>query len=153
MPFSTLKKTMQKSLDLAAIASQKGEVPVGAIIVHNATQKILAQHHNLVETCCDPTAHAEMLAIKTACTKLHTKNLSNCTLFVTLEPCAMCAQALAWAKINKIVFGAYDSKNGGIDHGPRIYNKKACNHNPIIIGGILEKSCKKLLQDFFEQKR
>jgi len=153
MPFNTLQQLMQNAIEVAKTATDKNEVPVGAIVIHNDTKKILAQSHNLVETLKDPTAHAEILSIKQACKKLNSTNLSNCTLFVTLEPCAMCAQALAWAKINKIVYGAYDKKNGGIDHGFQVYNKPTCTHKPIIIGGILEKPCGKIIQDFFKRKR
>ncbi len=153
MPFTTLQQPMQKSIKLAQIAFDKDEVPVGAIIINNDTQEILAQTYNLVETLKDPTAHAELLAIRAACKKLDSTYLTNCSLFVTLEPCSMCAQALAWAKISKIIFGAYDTKSGGIDHGAQIYNQETCHHKPMVIGGILEKPCKELMQKFFKDKR
>jgi tRNA(adenine34) deaminase len=143
---------MQRAIALAQQATAADEVPVGAIIVA-ADGTMLAQAHNLVETRQDPTAHAEMLAIRDACNVIGSKSLAGATLFVTLEPCAMCAQAISNARISRLVFGAYDSKSGGVEHGARVFQQSTCHHAPEVIGGTLERECAALLQHFFQAKR
>lgn len=147
------KGAMRQAIQLAEIAGSNGEVPVGAVLVDTASGTIIAQCHNLVETGNDPTAHAEMLAIREACARLGTPRLNNCDLYVTLEPCPMCAQAIAFARIRRVYFGAYDPKGGGVENGPRIFSQATCHHAPEIIGGIEETVCSKLLKDFFSTKR
>lgn len=142
---------MQHALDQAYLAQQQDEVPVGAVIVHNHT--IIARAYNLVETTANPLAHAEILAIKQACAILKTSRLVNCDLYVTLEPCTMCAGAIAQAKLRRVCFGAFDPKGGAVDHGVRFFNQPTCFHHPEIYGGIREQECQHLLQAFFISKR
>ncbi len=131
------------------MAFQKDEVPVGAAIVKDET--LIAVAHNQMRQNTDATAHAEMLCLRQACRILETQHLTDCDLYVTLEPCPMCAGALANARIRNLYFGAYDSKGGGIDHGPRIFDYSL--HKPTVIGGINEQACAQMLSDFFKQKR
>ncbi len=142
---------MQHALDQAYLAQQQDEVPVGAVIVHNHT--IIARAYNLVKTTANPLAHAEILAIKQACAILKTSRLVNCDLYVTLEPCTMCAGAIAQAKLRRVCFGAFDPKGGAVDHGVRFFNQPTCFHHPEIYGGIREQECQHLLQAFFISKR
>ena len=142
---------MQEALAEAEKATLLGEVPVGAVLVHN--KGIIARAHNFVETRKDPTAHAEMLVIQEGARVLGAVRLVDCDLYVTLEPCAMCAQAIAHARIRRLYFGAYDPKGGGVDHGAKIFSHKTCHHSPEIYGGILESKCSSMLTDFFKKKR
>jgi tRNA(adenine34) deaminase len=144
--------TMLKLLAIAKVAAENGEVPIAAAIV-GPSGIAVATYHNEVEQRRDATAHAELLAIQMACKKLGRKTLEDYTLVVTLEPCAMCAQAAAHAKIGKIIFGAYDVKGGGVEHGARIFRQKTCHHKPEVIGGVMEAECGALLKDFFKAKR
>lgn len=128
-----------------------GEVPVGAVVVHNG--KIIASAHNLTESRNDPTAHAEMLAIRAACEVLASPRLPDCDLYVTLEPCAMCAQAIAFARIRRLYYGASDPKTGGVEQGARVFSHATCHHKPDVYSGMAESECKQLLQDFFQQRR
>ena len=137
---------MKKALEQAEMAFEKGEVPVGAVIVHN--NKIIAKAHNLTETLNDVTAHAEMQAFTAAAEFTGGKYLNECTLFVTLEPCVMCAGASYWAQIGKIVFGASDDKKGFLKIAKNILHPKT-----EIKKGVLEMECGKLLKDFFAKKR
>lgn len=143
---------MDELLALAASAAKAGEVPVAAAII-DAHGAVVSMRHNEVEARRDATAHAELLALQEACRVRGEKYLSDCTLIVTLEPCAMCAQAAAHAKIGKIIFGAYDSKSGGVEYGARIFSQATCHHRPEIIGGVDEAACAALLQQFFASKR
>ena len=143
---------MTRALALAKEAGEAGEVPVGAVLT-DAKGEVLAQTHNLVETDHDPTAHAELLAIREAARKLGLKRLEGAVLYVTLEPCPMCAQAIAFARLGRLVFGAYDPKAGGVDHGPRIFTQPGCNHVPEVIGGFQEEAAAALLKDFFAARR
>lgn len=140
---------MYQALQLARHAVYHDEVPVGAILVAN--EHIIAQTHNQCVADCNSLHHAEMLAIHQGITHLKTPYLNECTLYVTLEPCPMCAAALAQARIGKLVFGAYDPKSGGIEHGPKIFDHS--HYQPEIIGGILEQECSDLLINFFKEKR
>lgn len=142
---------MKQALELADKARQHNEVPVGAIIVYN--NEIIAGAHNLTETLKDPTAHAELLAIRAACQKLGQGRLVNCDLYVTLEPCAMCAGAISHARIHRVIYGAYDPKGGAVDHGPRFFNATTCLHQPEVISGVSETQCSDILKRFFLAKR
>ena len=142
---------MHIALDLARQAASKGEVPVGAIVVHN--NNIIASAHNLTETERDPTAHAEILAIRTACAALGDARLPDCDLYVTLEPCAMCAAAISFARIRRLYFAAFDTKGGAVENGTRFYTQATCHHAPEIYGGIAEAAAAQMLKDFFKDKR
>lgn len=143
---------MSLALELAREAYARTEVPVGAVIA-SATGEIIAGAHNRVEEWGDPTAHAELLAIRDACEKTGAKFLQNYDLYVTLEPCAMCAAALSFVRIRRIYFGAFDPKMGGVEHGARFFTQPTCHHKPEIIGGVNEQECAELLRKFFEGKR
>ncbi len=142
---------MQSSINQASKAASCGEVPVGAVIVKDG--KVIASSHNLVETERDPTAHAEILAIRAASKLLSSPRLTDCDLYVTLEPCAMCAQAISFARIRRLYFGAYDPKGGGVENGARVFAQPTCNHKPEVYGGIAEQECGELLKDFFKERR
>ena len=144
---------MAAALAAARRGAGRGEVPVGAVIVHGPTGEILARRHNLVESHADPTAHAEMLAIRAAAKSLGTARLTQCDLYVTLEPCPMCAQAIALARIRRLYFGAPDPKGGGVEHGPQIFDQPTCHHRPEVIGGLRETECGESLKDFFRKRR
>lgn len=144
---------MKQALSLARKGFEQGEVPVGAVIIDSKTDTLIASAHNLVETNYNPTAHAEILVIAQASEKLGTTKLIDCDLYVTLEPCPMCAQAIAFARIRRLYFGAYDTKGGGVVHGPCIFSSTSCHHQPEWYGGICEEESRQLLQDFFRQRR
>jgi len=144
---------MAAALTYARRGAARGEVPVGAVTVDGRTGEILARCHNLVVANNDPTAHAELLAIRAAAKRLGAARLPHCDLYVTLEPCPMCAQAIAFARIRRLYFGARDSKGGGVEHGPRIYEQPICNHSPEIISGLREIECGVLLKEFFRERR
>ena len=144
---------MERALEQARRAAEAGEVPVGAVVARLADGEILAEAHNRVEADKDPTAHAELLAIRVAARKLGEKQLGDCALVVTLEPCAMCAQAIAFARLGRLVFGAYDPKGGGVEHGARVFQQATCHHRPEIVGGVRERDCAALLKEFFAERR
>jgi tRNA(adenine34) deaminase len=144
---------MSLALAEAEAAAARGEVPVGAVLVDGATGAVLARSGNRVEELHDPTAHAEMLVIRAAAAAGQAKRLSGCDLYVTLEPCPMCAQAIAFARLRRLYFGAYDPKGGGVDHGPRIFEQPTCHHRPEVYGGIGETRAGELLKAFFQAKR
>lgn len=144
---------MELAIAEAERAAAEGDVPVGAVLVDGASGEVLARTHNQVEAAADPTAHAELLAIRAAATKLGVKRLTGADLYVTLEPCPMCAQAIAFARLRRLYFGAYDPKGGGVEHGPRIFEQPSCNHRPEVIGGLEERRCGALLRNFFQGKR
>ena len=137
---------MQRALDEARQAYREGEIPIGAIIV--CKDRILSRAHNLTETLCDVTAHAEMQAITAAANALGGKYLTDCTLYVTVEPCVMCAGAIGWAQIPRIVYGTADEKRGFHEYAPRAMHPKA-----EVVGGVLEDECRQLMQDFFQSRR
>ena len=151
MSKASLQHWMTLALHQAQIAFDAGEVPVGAIV--ECDGEIVSAAHNLVEALHDPSAHAELLAIKQATQRLGRKWLTDCRLFVTLEPCPMCAGAISHARLNTLVYGAYDPKSGGVDHGPLVLDHSQAHHKPEIISGILEEPCADLLKDFFSTKR
>ena len=143
---------MQMALDEAHIAAQAGEVPVGAVLV-GQDGNILAQTRNQMCALNDPTAHAEILAIRQACEKLGNERLFGCSLYVTLEPCPMCAGAIAEARIAKLFYGATDIKGGAVDNGVALFDQKSCHHAPEVIGGLRESDCAALLTEFFALRR
>jgi len=140
---------MQLALDAARTAAEYGEVPVGAGVVDSVSGRVLSVAANRVEQDRDPTAHAEILAIRAAARELRVPRLTDCDLYVTLEPCTMCAQAIAFARIRRLVFGAYDPKGGGVEHGARVFSQPTCHHAPEIVGGMEEGACAALLKEFF----
>ncbi len=142
---------MQEALAEARAGGAAGEVPIGAVLV--LEDSIIARAQNRVERDHDPTAHAELRAIRAAARSLGQKRLEAATLYVTLEPCAMCAQAIAFARLKRVVFGAYDPKGGGVDHGARIFELPTCHHRPEIVGGVQELAAARLLRDFFRERR
>ena len=144
---------MDLALAEAEAARDRGEVPVGAVVVDERTGAVLAQAGNETEATHDPTAHAEMLAIRAAAAARGTARLVDCDIYVTLEPCAMCAQAIAFARLRRLYFGAADPKGGGVEHGARIFQQPTCHHRPEVIGGIQESRAAALLREFFEARR
>ncbi|MDJ1257921.1 MAG: nucleoside deaminase [Candidatus Midichloria sp.] len=142
---------MQYAINEARKAFYTAEVPVGAVIV--CGKQIITKVHNLSISNIDITAHAEILALREASHKLQTRYLTECDLYVTLEPCAMCAYAISLARIRRLYFGAYDPKTGGVDHGPCIFAHSSTHHKPEYYGGIEERRCSELLKDFFINKR
>ncbi len=144
-------KFMQEAYKLACKAYSLGEVPVGSIVIWEG--EIIGAAHNQVETLKNPLAHAEILAIEQALNHMQNKSINNCELFVTLEPCPMCAHAISLSRIKKIYFGAINEKSGGIYHGAKVYNSSSCNHIPEVISGIMEIECSELLKNFFASLR
>lgn len=142
---------MAAALAEARQAAAEGEVPVGAVLVRDG--EILFRAHNRVEAENDPTAHAELLAIREACRIAGEPRLPDCDLYVTLEPCAMCAQAISMARIRRLYFAAYDPKGGAVEHGPRLFTQPTCHHAPEIYGGIGEREAADLLRGFFRDRR
>lgn len=140
------EKYMRLALDEARQALAQGEIPIGAVVV--CRDRVIARAHNLTETLTDPTAHAEMQAITIAACELGGKYLTECTLYVTVEPCTMCAGALGWAQVPRIVYGCRDEKRGFLTFAPHALHPKAQ-----VLGGILEDECRQLMQDFFRAKR
>ncbi|HET7211362.1 MAG TPA: nucleoside deaminase [Methyloceanibacter sp.] len=145
-------RPMELALQEAERARDRGEVPVGAVLV-SAGGEVLARAGNHTLALHDPTAHAELLAIRAACAKLGTQRLDGYDLYVTLEPCAMCAAAISFARIRRLYFGAPDPKGGAVEHGPRFFSQATCHHAPEIIGGIGETKAASLLKAFFAGKR
>lgn len=135
----------------AEAAAARGEVPVGAVIVKDG--EIVASAGNAPRQLNDPTAHAEILAIRSACEKLADERLSGCDLYVTLEPCTMCAAAISFARIRRLYFAASDPKGGAVENGARFFSQPTCHHVPEVYGGIRESEAASLLKDFFEDKR
>lgn len=144
---------MGRALELAREAAAVGEVPVGAVIVDAATGRVIAEARNRTEADNDPSAHAELLAIREACRKAGAPRLENADLYVTLEPCPMCATAISFARVRRLYFGAYDPKGGGVEHGPRIFEQPTCHHRPEVVGGIAETEAGDLLKAFFKERR
>ena len=143
---------MQIALDEAKAAASDGEVPVGAVLV-GADGVVLARARNAMRGRHDPTAHAEIAAIRAACEKLGNERLSDCDLYVTLEPCPMCAGAIAEARITRLYYGAADIKGGAVDNGVALFDQKSCHHAPEVVGGLRESDCAALLKDFFALRR
>lgn len=143
---------MARALAEAQAAEARGEVPIGAVIT-GPDGAILAAAGNLTRTTNDPTAHAEVLAIREACAKIGSERLLDCDLYVTLEPCPMCAGAISFARIRRLYYGAADPKGGGVEHGARVFIQPTCNHAPEVYAGIDEERAGALLKAFFEAKR
>lgn len=142
---------MRQSILQARMAAEKDEVPVGAVIVHG--RKIIARAHNQIETLKDPTAHAEMIAITQATNYLQSKWLQDCSLYVTIEPCSMCAGALVLARVSRICFGAKEPKTGACGSVINIANHKSLNHRIKVVDGILADECSAMVSEFFQKKR
>ena len=149
----TPQEYMQKALQQAFISSQQDEIPVGCLIVNSMTGEIIASTHNLSQHSEDATSHAEIIAIRQACKKLKQTRLWELDMYVTLEPCTMCAAAISFARIKNLYFGAYDEKGGAVANGVKFYEQKTCHHKPNVTGGILENECSQILKDFFKNKR
>jgi len=143
---------MARALAQARSAAERGEVPIGAVIV-GPDGEVLAEAGNRTEGDRDPTAHAELLAIRAAAARLGAPRLVECDLYVTLEPCPMCAQAISFARLRRLYYGAADPKGGGVEHGPRIFNQPTCHHRPEVYGGISEAASATLLRGFFAARR
>jgi tRNA(adenine34) deaminase len=142
---------MQQALDEARAVGARGEVPIGAVVVRG--DEILARAGNRTLADRDPTAHAEMLVIRAAATKLGGERLTGCDLYVTLEPCAMCAAAMSFARIRRLYFGAADPKGGAVESGSRFFAQPTCHHRPEVYGGIAESESVALLKNFFAARR
>lgn len=143
---------MDHALREARAAAQRGEVPIGAVVV-GPDGAVLAAAGNRTEADRDPTAHAEMLSIRAAAAKLGSARLVDCDLHVTLEPCPMCAQAISFARLRRVYYGASDPKGGGVEHGPRIFTQPTCHHRPEVYPGIAEQEAGELLRAFFNARR
>lgn len=144
---------MSEALRQAQIALEMDEVPIGAVIVDGSTNKIIAASHNKNISEIDATAHGEILALKEACRVKNSHRLENCDLYVTIEPCAMCAGAISLARIRRVYFGAEDKKSGGVENGAKVFESKNCHHRPEVYGSINEAECQKIMKDFFAKKR
>lgn len=142
---------MQMALNEARAAAERGEVPVGAVLVRGS--EVVARDGNRTRELNDPTAHAEMLVIRAGGGLLKSERLTNCDLYVTLEPCAMCAAALSFARIRRLYFGAPDPKGGAVEHGPRFFSQPTCHHAPEVYGGIAERQAAEVLRTFFQERR
>ncbi len=144
---------MEMAFAAAEAAGLEGEVPVGAVLVDPASGMVLAIAHNRTVALSDPTAHAEVLAIRAACAAAGSPRLPDVDLYVTLEPCALCAAAISAARLRRVYYGAYDPKGGGIDHGVRLFDHSSCLHRPEVYAGLQESRAAALLQAFFKQRR
>ena len=142
---------MDMALEEARAAGERGEVPVGCVVVRGGA--VIACAGNLTLTDCDPTAHAEIVAIRRAAAVLGSERLEDCDLYVTLEPCAMCAGAIAFARIRRLYYGAADPKGGAVDNGVKFFASPACHHRPEAYGGLAEGEASALLKDFFKERR
>jgi len=151
-PRGKAARPMDLALEEAEGAAARGEVPIGAVVV-SASGEVLGQAGNRTIELRDPTAHAELLAIRAACAKLGSERLTDCDLYVTLEPCAMCVGAISFARIRRLYFGAADPKGGAVDHGPRFFAQPTCHHAPEVIGGLSEARASALLKSFFAARR
>jgi len=143
---------MAHALSEAEAAAARGESPIGAVIV-GPDGAVLAADGNRVRELADPTAHAELLALRAAAARFGSQRLTGCDLYVTLEPCAMCAGAISLARIRRLYYGAPDPKGGGVDHGARVFGHPTCHHRPEVYGGIAEAECAALLRQFFRERR
>ena len=146
-----LPEPMARALELAQEAARAGEVPIGAVVVKDG--EVLGEAHNAPRELADPTAHAEILALRRAAAKLGNERLEGCELWVTLEPCAMCAGAVAHARIARLYYGAADPKGGAVEHGPRFYQSPTCHHQPEVYGGMSASIAGEMLRAFFQARR
>lgn len=150
-PVQSADDPLSLAFDAARRAAREGEVPVGAVVVRDGA--ILGVGRNRPRALRDPTAHAEILAIREACARIGDERLIGCDLYVTLEPCPMCAGAISFARIRRLYFAAPDPKGGGVEHGPRVFNQPTCHHAPEVYGGFREAEAAALLRDFFRERR
>ena len=146
-------EVMQRAMALAQAAADAGEAPIGAVIVDPATGEVVGEAHNQPIGLHDPTAHAEVLAMRAAGAKLRNYRLSGLTLYVTLEPCAMCAGAISHARIGRVVYGAADEKGGAVANGPRFFEQPTCHSRPAVTAGVLAEESAALLRSFFKVRR
>ena len=146
-------KYMQEALAQAQAAADRGEVPIGAVLVHRESGAVAALTGNETIARHDPTAHAEIAAIRHVCAHVGSQRIPDYDLYVTLEPCAMCAAAISFARIGHVYYGADDAKGGGVAHGGKFYEQPTCHHKPGVTGGILAEECGKILKDFFAARR
>ena len=147
----TRRNFMEMALKQATLAAERGEVPVGAVVTRDG--EVIAAAGNETIARSDPTAHAEIVAIRMACEALGDQRLTGCDLHVTLEPCAMCAAAISFARIRRLYFGAPDEKGGAVEHGPRFYSQATCHHAPEVYSGIAASTSAELLRKFFDGRR
>lgn len=152
MPSPRWKSHMDHALAMAKAAGTRGEVPVGAVLVDGGGD-VLAADGNRTRELADVTAHAEVLVIRAAAQMLGQERLGGTALYVTLEPCAMCAAAISFARIERLYFGAFDAKGGAVDSGPRFFQQPTCHHAPEVFGGLAEAECAALLRTFFAERR
>jgi len=145
------REAMAAALTQARLAAEGGEVPIGAVVVYQGV--IIAHAQNCVIRHVDPTAHAEMIALRTAAKAVSNYRLTGCTLYVTLEPCAMCAAAISFARIRRLYYAAADEKGGAVEHGPRFFSQPTCHHAPEVYGGIRASEAAELLREFFATRR
>lgn len=153
LPDISVSPYMALALEEARAAAARGEVPVGAVLVDSVSGEVIAKAGNRTEELADPTAHAEMLVVREAAAARGEPRLPDCDLYVTLEPCPMCAQAISFARIRRLYYGASDPKGGGIETGPRIFEQPTCHHRPDAYGGIGETDAAALLKEFFAARR
>jgi tRNA(adenine34) deaminase len=151
MSEETGSQPMRRALEEAQRAAARGEVPIGAVVVRNGA--IVASAGNRTIADRDPTAHAEMIALRTAAKELGSERLTDCDLYVTLEPCTMCAAAISFARIRRLYFGAADPKGGAVENGPRFFSSPTCHHAPEVYGGLAEQASAALLRSFFAARR
>jgi tRNA(adenine34) deaminase len=151
-PLEMTADPMTQALVEAEAAADRGEIPVGAVVT-DSDGNVLTCAGNRTEEHYDPTAHAEILALRAVAARRGSPRLPDCDLFVTLEPCPMCAHAISLFRVRRLIFGAYDPKGGGVEHGARVFDASSCHHRPEIIGGVRETDAARLLRDFFREKR
>ncbi len=144
---------MRQALDQAVKSAELGEVPVGAVVVDAGSGEVIGVGGNRVIDFDDPTAHAEIVALRRASALMGAARLEDCDIYVTLEPCAMCAGAISLARFRRLYFGAYDAKGGGVEHGSKVFDQPTCHHKPEVIGGLEETAAGELLKDFFRERR
>ena len=144
---------MARALKAAENAVAQDEVPVGAVIVKSDTGRVVSVAYNKTRTHHDPSAHAEILAIREACKIFGTQRIPNCDLYVTLEPCTMCAGAISFARVNRLIIGAPDPKGGGVLHGAQFFEQPTCHHKPQVIDNVMAQECGDILKVFFKEKR
>ena len=144
---------MKAALEEAKAAQERGEVPIGAVLVDAGSGEIIARAGNRTRELSDPSAHAEMLVIRAACEKAGVQRIPGLELYVTLEPCAMCAAAISFARISRLIIGAEDPKGGGVLHGGKFYEQPTCHHRPEVMSGVLADEAGKILREFFKAKR
>ena len=142
---------MRLAMEQARLAESAGDVPIGAVVARGGEVVAAAYNRRIIDA--DPTAHAEMLAIRAACAAAKSERLTGADLYVTLEPCPMCAQAISFARIRRLYYGALDPKGGGVEHGARIFSQPSCHHAPELYGGLAETRSAQLLREFFARRR